>query len=270
MGTETARIFAALAYASPMFDTILGLPAHPLIVHAPVVLLPLTGLGILALVFRPAWRQRFATALLGLLALGSLASGAAVLSGKALASHVGLPSSHQSLGTATMIAAFALLAIGGPWLWLVRRDTPVQALGKPLGIGAAALAVTVLVLTMLTGHSGATAAWGDRVTATTSPSSQPTTSPSPQPTGSSASPAPTTDGHTLAEVAEHNAEASCWAAIDGGVYDLTAWIQQHPGGSQRILDLCGTDATTAFARQHDGQERPETQLASMRIGDLIG
>ena len=59
-----------------------------------------------------------------------------------------------------------------------------------------------------------------------------------------------------------------WAAIDGNVYDLTEWIGQHPGGSQRILPLCGTDATAAFSAQHGGQARPASELASFLLGPL--
>jgi hypothetical protein len=36
-----------------------GLPAHPLIIHVPVVLIPLSVLGALAIVVRPAWIDRY-------------------------------------------------------------------------------------------------------------------------------------------------------------------------------------------------------------------
>ena len=41
-----------------MLDTISGIPSHPLFVHAPVVLVPLVGLAVIALTFRPDWRAR--------------------------------------------------------------------------------------------------------------------------------------------------------------------------------------------------------------------
>lgn len=72
----------------------------------------------------------------------------------------------------------------------------------------------------------------------------------------------------MADVQENNYRQSCWAAVDGGVYDLTNWIRQHPGGQTRILNLCGTDATSAFTGQHGTAERPNAQLDSMRIGTL--
>ena len=72
----------------------------------------------------------------------------------------------------------------------------------------------------------------------------------------------------MADVTKHADASSCWAAIDGKVYDLTAWINQHPGGPERIRALCGTDATSAFTAQHGGQARPEKELATFQIGTL--
>src|SRR6202042_3079285 len=42
-----------------------GLPAHPLIIHVPVVLIPLSILGALASVMRPAWLVRYGILLCG-------------------------------------------------------------------------------------------------------------------------------------------------------------------------------------------------------------
>jgi cytochrome b involved in lipid metabolism len=74
--------------------------------------------------------------------------------------------------------------------------------------------------------------------------------------------------YTLADVAKHNSGTSCWVAIHGNVYDLTNWIGQHPGGPQRILNICGTDATAAFTAQHGGQARPAAELASFYLAPL--
>ncbi len=74
--------------------------------------------------------------------------------------------------------------------------------------------------------------------------------------------------YTMAKVAQHNSAVSCWAAINGNVYDLTNWIGQHPGGPQRILNLCGTDATAAFNAQHGGQARPAQELAQFFLAPL--
>lgn len=74
--------------------------------------------------------------------------------------------------------------------------------------------------------------------------------------------------YTLAQVAQHKDASSCWAAINGGVYDLTNWINQHPGGPEHILAICGTDGSSAFNAQHGGQARPEQELATFKIGTL--
>jgi len=75
--------------------------------------------------------------------------------------------------------------------------------------------------------------------------------------------------YTLADVAKHATQSSCWTAIDGKVYDLTAWIAQHPGGAGAILSICGKDGSATFNNQHGGQARPASELVSFTIGTLI-
>lgn len=74
---------------------------------------------------------------------------------------------------------------------------------------------------------------------------------------------------TLEEVAKHNNADSCYSAIRGSVYDLTSWVYRHPGGSARILSICGKDGTSAFTTQHAGEPRPEQMLATFKIGELV-
>lgn len=76
------------------------------------------------------------------------------------------------------------------------------------------------------------------------------------------------DTITMEQLQENDDADSCWASIEGTVYDLTEWISAHPGGPSRIEQLCGTDATGAFQAQHGGQPRPEQQLAEFAIGVL--
>ncbi len=79
---------------------------------------------------------------------------------------------------------------------------------------------------------------------------------------------PTSSGYTAAEVAIHKNASSCWTIVNNFVYDVTSFISQHPGGSARILSICGIDGTNAFDDQHGGQRRPEQELASFKIGIL--
>lgn len=74
---------------------------------------------------------------------------------------------------------------------------------------------------------------------------------------------------TMAAVAAHTNIASCWTVIDATVYDLTAWIPQHPGGQQAILSLCGKDGTAAFRAQHGHAKMQENILASFLLGPLV-
>ena len=53
--------------------TVDGIPAHPLVVHAVVVLLPLAAVGTLLVVARPLWRQQLGVWVL-LLALAGVAA----------------------------------------------------------------------------------------------------------------------------------------------------------------------------------------------------
>jgi cytochrome b involved in lipid metabolism len=99
----------------------------------------------------------------------------------------------------------------------------------------------------------------------TSPRAATTNTTTPPPAQSASTTAQT---YTMAEVAQHNSAQSCWSAINGKVYDLTAWISEHPGGPEHIIPLCGTDGSAAFNAQHGGQGAPEAALAQMYIGDL--
>lgn len=73
---------------------------------------------------------------------------------------------------------------------------------------------------------------------------------------------------TLAQVTTHASASNCYSAINGIVYDLTAWINKHPGGSREILRICGKDGSNAFNGQHGGDARPEQILAGFEIGTL--
>ena len=78
-----------------------------------------------------------------------------------------------------------------------------------------------------------------------------------------------TTPYTMTHVAAHSTALSCWSAVNGGVYDLTSWIGNHPGGEQAILSICGKDGSSAFNTQHDGQKRPANELAGFKIGTLV-
>ena len=73
---------------------------------------------------------------------------------------------------------------------------------------------------------------------------------------------------SLELVAQRNTASSCWSVVNGTVYDLTAWIAQHPGGAGRIIGMCGRDASASFNGQHGGEGGPASFLAEYRLGEL--
>lgn len=75
--------------------------------------------------------------------------------------------------------------------------------------------------------------------------------------------------YTVADVAKHADRSSCWTIVRGQVFDVTAAIDKHPGGADKILGMCGKDATAQFVGKHGGMEKQETMLTSMGIGTLI-
>uniref|UniRef100_A0AC35U316 Cytochrome b5 heme-binding domain-containing protein n=1 Tax=Rhabditophanes sp. KR3021 TaxID=114890 RepID=A0AC35U316_9BILA len=52
--------------------------------------------------------------------------------------------------------------------------------------------------------------------------------------------------YTLKDVADKNNENGCWVVMDNKVYDLTKFLEEHPGGGEVILEQGGGDATEAF------------------------
>lgn len=99
---------------------------------------------------------------------------------------------------------------------------------------------------------------------TTTPAQNPTPTPTPAPVVST----PDNTFYTSADVAAHNSGSSCYSIVGGLVYDLTNWINKHPGGKSEILAMCGKNATNAFEGQHGGESKPEKILAGYQIGIL--
>ncbi len=65
-------------------DTFAGLPAHPLLVHAPVVLVPVVALLVILMIVRPQWLERFGWLAVGLAGLALVTGVLAENSGEAL------------------------------------------------------------------------------------------------------------------------------------------------------------------------------------------
>lgn len=75
--------------------------------------------------------------------------------------------------------------------------------------------------------------------------------------------------YTAEEVAKHRKEGDVWVIIHGKVYNVSKFLDEHPGGVDVLLEQAGKDATAAFeAVSHSSAARG--QLAGMEIGVLAG
>lgn len=73
---------------------------------------------------------------------------------------------------------------------------------------------------------------------------------------------------TFTDIAAHKDASSCYSAISGNVYDLTAFVNMHPGGKDKILSICGTDGTEKFMNKHKGGNKFMAILARFKIGTV--
>eukprot|EP00798_Chlamydomonas_sp_ICE-L_P015714 gene15714-21826_t len=55
---------------------------------------------------------------------------------------------------------------------------------------------------------------------------------------------------SLNELALHRSSTDCWVAFKGKVYDITRYMNFHPGGADILLKSSGRDVTTLFAKYH--------------------
>jgi len=149
--------------------TAFGLPAHPLIIHMPVIFIPILGLAAIALAFSPKLADRFllpvaafsvVTMAATFLAVGAgeafqedraknMPGGGAVLN-PTLADH---EDAGKALRLTMILLTFALVA----WLFS-RRWPPVVTI--VLRVLTVLLAATAIFFVIRTGHLGAKLAWG--------------------------------------------------------------------------------------------------------------
>ncbi|XP_060528851.1 uncharacterized protein LOC132703542 [Cylas formicarius] len=50
----------------------------------------------------------------------------------------------------------------------------------------------------------------------------------------------------LSEVSRHDGRFDCWIVLYDRVYDITNFIDEHPGGEDVLLEYAGKDSTIAF------------------------
>lgn len=94
-----------------------------------------------------------------------------------------------------------------------------------------------------------------------------------RPVGPAADVAPAARRITLAEVAEHGGAQSCWMAIEGKVYDVTAYLDRHPAPPAVLLKWCGREATEGMRTKGYGRDHSAAAWVSLErhyVGDLDG
>lgn len=245
-------------FEASLFDTIGGLPIHPLAVHVAVVLLPLSAIALAILIFVPKWRAGYLPLTILGLGVSTLFSYLAKESGEALSDRVGEPQTHEALGEILFPASIGLLALGVAFYFLQRTERPKWQTQTAAAASLLAIA-SVTTLTYFVGHTGAEATWANRIAVV---EAEPIVDPVQNGTESAAV------GLTAAEVATHNTAADCWSVVDGTVYNLTSYIAAHPGGAAAITNLCGADGSGAFSSQHGTEAAPAQALAALAVGTL--
>ena len=71
----------------------------------------------------------------------------------------------------------------------------------------------------------------------------------------------------LEEVAKHTTEQDLWMVIHGKVYDVTPFVDEHPGGVNTLTDVGGVDGTAEF----DGvghSDSAKDMLTKYLVGEL--
>jgi hypothetical protein len=147
-------------------DSISGLPAHPLLVHIVVIILPLTGAAAILGRLWPRAQRKFTFltplgALVGLIAVPITISAGQSLASTlpeirpVLAQHI----THASRVLPLTIALFVLTT--AQWAYLqFGRKPPKRWLTVVLAVLVVAVSVATVAQVVLTGDAGSRAVWG--------------------------------------------------------------------------------------------------------------
>ncbi|KAG8911475.1 fatty acid alpha-hydroxylase, partial [Tulasnella sp. 417] len=75
---------------------------------------------------------------------------------------------------------------------------------------------------------------------------------------------------TREDLATHSNTSSCWISRNGKVYDVTGFLQDHPGGEDLILDHAGKDVGEIMKNpdEHDHSDSAYEMLEEYCIGRL--
>lgn len=75
---------------------------------------------------------------------------------------------------------------------------------------------------------------------------------------------------SVTELAKHDKSDDCWVAVEGKVYNVTPYLDTHPGGYQLLFKCAGTDATANFSAVHTMKQKDVVvKLAEFEVGVLV-
>jgi len=77
-----------------------------------------------------------------------------------------------------------------------------------------------------------------------------------------------TNRFSLTEVATHNEKKSTWIVIHDNVYDVTKFLEEHPGGEEVLLEQGGKDATESFEDVGHSTDARDL-MTQYHIGELV-
>ncbi|MGH8892919.1 MAG: DUF2231 domain-containing protein [Actinomycetes bacterium] len=148
-----------------MFDTVMGLPVHVLVIHAVVVLVPLAAAGLAVIAVVPRWRERFGVLVVLLATAGLAMVPVATRSGRELEDRIDAGgvvkdqiAEHELWGDRVLWPTVAM--------WVL--SIALVAMSRRRGKGAAVTVVALLAIVsaaaaggvvIRAGHLGSTAVW---------------------------------------------------------------------------------------------------------------
>ncbi|PVU86743.1 hypothetical protein BB559_000615 [Furculomyces boomerangus] len=75
--------------------------------------------------------------------------------------------------------------------------------------------------------------------------------------------------YTAKEINQHCTHNDVWICIEGKVYDVTKFLEDHPGGQETLMDNAGGDATSNFQDVGHSEDAREL-MKKYEIGELEG
>ncbi len=157
-----------------MPDRLFGIPAHPLLVHVPVVLLPLCVVIALMMVTRPRLVDQWGYPAIGLSVVAAIGTILAAETGEGLERILNEKSpaleNHAKWGDITKIVAVVFVVFLIAFVLITKRRSSTTETNGSASMKGIAVALTVAMAlsgigtvfaVVKTGHSGATQAWED-------------------------------------------------------------------------------------------------------------